>query len=124
MATPDYKKHLAKDARLKKIIERYEILPLPKGKDIHLELCSSIISQQLNTNVAAVIYARFLNLFSKKHPQCEDILAIPHEKLKAIGLSESKTNYVRNVCSFFIEQKVTDKPLHKMEDEELIEFLS
>lgn len=52
-----------------------------------------------------------------------DIMAVPFDQLRGIGLSNSKTNYVRNVCEFFIENKVTDNRLHKMDDEELIQFL-
>lgn len=70
-----------------------------------------------------MIYARFLNLFSKKIPSPKDVLDLPFDTLRGIGLSNSKTNYIRNVCAFFIDNKVTDAKLHKMEDEELIEFL-
>jgi DNA-3-methyladenine glycosylase II len=50
-------------------------------------------------------------------------MSVPFDKLRSIGLSNSKTDYVRNVCTFFIENNVTDRKLHKMENEELIEFL-
>jgi DNA-3-methyladenine glycosylase II len=116
-------KHLSKDKKMKKLVASYPPYELQKGKHIHLEICSSIISQQLSVRVAEVIYKRFLALFNKKHPTCADIIAVPFDELKAIGLSNSKTNYVRNVCEFFIEHKVTDARLHKMDDEELIEFL-
>ncbi len=115
--------YLSKDKKLKKILLSAEPFVLLKRKNVHLHICSSIISQQLSTRVAAVIYARFLKLFRKKFPLPSDILAIPFDELKAIGLSNSKTNYVRNVCTFFIENNVTDKNLHKLDDEELIEFL-
>lgn len=115
--------HLGKDKKLQKIIALQQPHELSKRKNVHLHICSSIISQQLSTKVAAVIYARFLKLFKKKNPSPADILAIPFDELRGIGLSNSKTNYVRNVCAFFIEHKVTDASLHKMDDEELIEFL-
>ncbi len=117
-------KHLSRDKKLKKLVATYPPYELKKGKHIHLEICSSIISQQLSIRVAEVIYNRFLALFNKKNPSCADILAVPFDKLRSIGLSNSKTNYVRNVCEFFIEHKVSDTRLHKMEDEELIEFLT
>ena len=116
--------HLGRDKKLKKLIASQRTYDLVNGKHIHLEICSSIISQQLSIRVAEVIYGRFLALFKKKNPSCADILAVPFDTLKAIGLSNSKTNYVRNVCEFFIEHKITDARLHKMEDEELIEFLT
>jgi DNA-3-methyladenine glycosylase II len=115
--------HLTKDKKLQALLGQQQPFELTKRKHVYLHIISSIISQQLSTKVAAVIYARFLDLFSKKIPTPEDILAVPFDTLRGIGLSNSKTNYVRNVCEFFIENKVTDSKLHKMEDEELIGFL-
>ncbi len=115
--------HLSKDKKLHKIILPQQKYVLQKRKQVHLHICASIISQQLSTKVAAVIYARFLALFNKKNPSSTDIIAKPFEELRSIGLSNAKTNYVINVCNFFIENKLTDARLHKMEDEELIEYL-
>lgn len=115
--------HLAKDKRLHKIIRLQEKYILQKRNNVHLHICASIISQQLSTKVAAVIYARFLALFNKKNPSPKDIIAIPFDKLRGIGLSNAKTNYVLNVCNFFIDNRLTDARLHKMKDEELIEYL-
>lgn len=115
---------MGKDKKLKRLLSSFPPQELQRLKNLHLELCSSIISQQLSIRVAEVIYNRFLALFNKKNPTCADILAIPFDRLRSIGLSNSKTTYVRNVCVFFIENKVTDARLHKMDDEELIEFLT
>ena len=116
--------HLSKDKKLHKIILSQEKYILEKRNQVHLHICASIISQQLSTKVAAVIYARFLALFNKKKPSPKDIVAKPFDELRSIGLSNAKTNYVLNVCNFFIENKLTDARLHKMEDEELIEYLT
>jgi DNA-3-methyladenine glycosylase II len=62
-------------------------------------------------------------LFNKKNPSPKDIIAVPFDKLRGIGLSNAKANYVLNVCNFFIENKLTDARLHKMEDQELIDYL-
>lgn len=115
--------HLSKDKKLGKIIALQEKYELKKRNHVHLHICSSIMSQQLSTKVAAVIYARFLALFKKKNPSPKDIVAIPFEELRAIGLSNAKTSYVLNVCHFFIDHKITDAQLHKMESEELINFM-
>ena len=116
--------HLSKDKKLEKIFSAQQEYILNKENNIHLAICSSIISQQLSTKVAAVIYGRFLKLFKRKTPSPKDILAMDFDTLRAIGLSNAKTNYVINVCNFFIGNKLTDARLHKMEDEELIEFLT
>jgi DNA-3-methyladenine glycosylase II len=115
---------LSKDKKLQKVFAAQEEYELVKRNNVHLHLCSSIISQQLSTKVAEVIYGRFLKLFKKKNPSPKDILAMEFETLRSIGLSNAKANYVINVCNFFIENKITDAKLHKMEDEELIEFLT
>lgn len=116
--------HLSKDKKLKKIIEAQAPFTIDKRKNIHLHLCSSIMSQQLSTKVAAVIFDRFIKLYDTKTPAAHHILATPFDTLRAIGLSNAKVNYVHNVCRFFIDEKLDDKKLHKLPDEEVIEYLT
>ena len=116
-------KHLNKDKKLKAIISTQETIVLKKEKNIYLWICFSIISQQLSTKVAKVIQQRFLDLYDSKNPRLEEIIATPFDTLKGIGLSQSKTNYLLNVCQFFLEHKLTDSKLNKMDDETLIELL-
>jgi DNA-3-methyladenine glycosylase II len=118
-----YITHLSKDKKLKKVIDAQEPHTLVKRKKIYLYLCSSIMSQQLSTKVADVIYNRFLALYGRKEPTAQQILDTPFETLRGIGLSNAKANYVHNVCRFFIEHKITDPQLYKMEDEQVIELL-
>jgi DNA-3-methyladenine glycosylase II len=116
-------KHLNKDKKLKAIIASQETIVLKKEKTIYLWICFSIISQQLSTKVAKVIQQRFLVLYDNKKPRLEEIIATPFDTLKGIGLSQSKTNYLLNVCHFFLEHKLTDSKLIKMDDDTLIELL-
>ncbi len=116
--------HLSKDKKLKKIIELQPAHVLSKRKNVHLHLCSSIMSQQLNTKVAEIIYKRFISLYNTKTPTAQQILDTPFETLRGIGLSNAKANYVHNVSRFFIEEKLTDSKLYKMREEELIKYLS
>lgn len=116
--------HLQKDNRLFKIISLQEPYVL-KGRDkIYHYLCASIMSQQLSTKVADVIHNRFLALYGNKIPTAKEVVETKFEVLRSVGLSNAKVNYVQNVCRFFIENKVTDKKLRKMEDEEVIGFLT
>ena len=64
----DYINHLNKDKKIKKLISQHEVFELKKKKNICIYLCASIMSQQLSTKVATVIYNRFLNLFGGKEP--------------------------------------------------------
>ena len=116
--------HLTKDKNLKKIIALQEPYVLVSRKNVYLHLCSSIMSQQLSTKVAAVIYNRFLNLYKNKKPGLQQIIDTPVESLRSIGLSNAKARYIQNVCRFFLAEKITDAALHKMSNEELIKYLS
>lgn len=116
--------HLSKDKKLKKVIELQSPYTLVKKKNVHLHLCGSIMSQQLNIKVADIIHKRFLNLYKNKKPTPQQIIDTPFDTLRSIGLSNAKTNYVHNVCRFFIEEKITDARLHKMSNEELITYLT
>ncbi|HLX93141.1 MAG TPA: hypothetical protein VKR32_15765 [Puia sp.] len=119
----EYTAHLSKDRRLKKLIDLQEPYKLQKRKHVHLHLCSSILSQQLSTKVARVIHRRFLDLFDTKTPTPEQILAIPTEKLRSIGLSNAKTSYVHNVARFAVEKGMDYRKLNKLENEEVIAYL-
>lgn len=120
----DYLAHLGKDKKLKKIITLQKPYILVKRKNVYLQLCSSIMSQQLSTKVAAVIYNRFLNLYKTKTPSLRQVANTPFETLRAIGLSNAKARYVQNVCNYFLSEKITDAMLYKMSNEELIKYLS
>lgn len=117
-----YVSHLVKDKKLAKTIgENGHVLEL--RDNIPVRMMASIMSQQLSTKVADVIYKRFLDLYKGKEPTPRQVLATAPEKLRSIGLSNAKVSYVHNVASFCIEHKITDKKLQKMTNEEIIELL-
>lgn len=115
---------LHKDKVLKKATVHLSIPTLKQGKRVYLELCASVISQQLSTVVATVIHKRFLNLFPDPYPTPEAILQIPTDTLRSIGLSANKASYIHNICAFFVAHELNDRKLYKMSDEDLIDLLS
>lgn len=119
-----YTAHLSKDKKLKKIVEEQELLTLKGKKDLCNYLCASIMSQQLSTKVASVIHQRYIDLFGGVYPLPEAILDIQPEKLRAIGLSNAKVQYVRNVAAFALEKGMSRKLLEGMTDDEVIEYLT
>lgn len=119
-----YRKHLNKDRVLKVLFKKHGLYTLEIKKNILLSVCQTVIGQQLSTKVARVIFERFLTLFNTSNPKATDILAIPNEVLRGIGLSNAKANYVKNVCDFFIENKLTDAKLHKLSNEQLFDLLT
>ena len=89
----EYIIHLSKDKKFKKLVEAGEPHQLKKRKNICTYLCASIMSQQLSTKVADVIYKRFIALYSGKEPTPQQILATPSETLRGVGLSNNKESY-------------------------------
>jgi DNA-3-methyladenine glycosylase II len=118
-----YKEHLKKDIKLASLLAA-DTHALKKRKNTPIRLIASIISQQLSTKVAKIIFLRFLDLYAGKEPTCAQVLATDPKLLRGIGLSNSKVNYVQNVATFFIENKVTDKQLYTMPPEQVIELLT
>lgn len=118
----EYVKHLQKDKKLAKTIGD-ELHELKLHPNIPVRIMASIISQQLSTKVAKVIFKRFLDLYKGKEPKPQQVLDTPAETLRSIGLSNAKVSYVHNVASFCIQHKITDKKLLAMSNEEIVDLL-
>ena len=118
-----YQRHLKKDKGLAELVKG-EAYTLQKRKNTAIRLIASIVSQQLSTKVAAIIFKRFLDIYKGKEPGMQAIIDTPFDILRGIGLSNSKVNYVQNVAQFFLSQKITDKQLYAMEPEAVIELLT
>jgi len=118
-----YKAHLKKDIKLASLLAA-DTHTLKKRKNTPIRLIASIISQQLSTKVAKIIFLRFLDLYDGKEPTCMQVLATDPMVLRGIGLSNSKVSYVQNVAAFFIENKVTDKQLYTLPPEQVIALLT
>jgi DNA-3-methyladenine glycosylase II len=118
-----YHLHLSKDKKFARLLDGQRTMSLSRRRDIPLYLCYSILGQQLSTKVAATIRKRFLNLYQGK-PSPELILNTSHETLRSVGLSGAKANYIHNVARFTIESGLDHKVLNKMNNEEVIEYLT
>ncbi|MEI7589138.1 MAG: DNA-3-methyladenine glycosylase 2 family protein [Chitinophagia bacterium] len=118
-----YQKQLKKDLKLAPLLKGEPYI-LKKRKNTAVRLIASILSQQLNTKVAKIIFLRFLDLYKGIQPSMQQVVATPSETLRSIGLSNSKVNYVHNVAHFFIENKISDKQLYSMEPEAVVELLT
>ncbi len=117
-----YKKHLQKDKRLAAIlIGDTHVLTLQKN--IPIRLMASIISQQLSTKVAAIIFDRFLDLYPGKKPTIQKVLDTSEETLRGIGISYAKIKYIYAVANFCQVHKITDKKLAQLPDEAIIDLL-
>src|SRR5215475_13007190 len=110
----DYATHLSKDKKLKKLLDTHGAFSLKQEKKVYLHLCGSIMSQQLSTKVADVIWNRFLKLYENGEPTPEQIIETPFETLRSIGLSNAKANYVQNVAKFALAEGMEWEQLQVM----------
>jgi len=119
---PSYIEHLHIDKKLARIIK--EPIEINPHKNAPLRLMASIMSQQLSTSVAKVLFKRFLELYKGKEPKLQQVLDTPFKEMRSIGLSSAKVFYIQNVAEFCIENKITDRKLHAMSNEQVLELLT
>lgn len=117
-----YIDHLSKDKRLEMILKDMEPIRLKRSENVCMDLCSSIMSQQLSVKVARVFHQRFIDLLGTDDPHPSQVTAISYEKLRSIGLSHAKANYVHNVAKFAVEKGMEVEKLDQMDNESLIEY--
>jgi DNA-3-methyladenine glycosylase II len=120
----DYRTHLEKDKKLKKLMAGHETFRVSRRKDIVYYLVVSIMSQQLSSRAAATIHRRWLDLYKGRVPAPEEIIATPVDTLRGVGLSGAKASYIQNVARFALEQGFDRRKLHKMDDEAVIAYIT
>lgn len=118
-----YLQVLKKDRKLTEILSD-DVFDLTLHPNIPLRLMHAIMSQQLSTKVADVFRKRFHELFPHTNPTAQEVLKIPYETLRSIGLSHAKATYVHNVADFCVAHQITDKKLLAMSNEEVISLLT
>jgi DNA-3-methyladenine glycosylase II len=123
MTTNLHRTHLSNDKILLPLLETVNPYLLQRRSNVCVRLCASIMSQQLSTRVADVIFGRFKAIYSDIEPNAMQIAATPFDTLRSIGLSNAKTNYVLNVANYFVAHKITDEMLYNMSADEVMDFL-
>jgi DNA-3-methyladenine glycosylase II len=118
----------ASDWRLATLIERsrrYDIVPAVSIRPFDA-LAESIAYQQLNGKAAATIWGRVRALYPKtKWLDPAKVLATPDEKLRAAGLSRSKTAAIKDLAAKTIDGTVpSGRALLRMSDDEIIARLT
>ncbi len=96
-------------------------LPTPKKpREYFGSIVSSIISQQISTAAARSIKARVVEALGELTP--EAVLTIEFTNLKACGLSEKKTQYIKHNAEIWHEIPIQN--FTKMSDNEIISELT
>ncbi|MDE1828727.1 MAG: DNA-3-methyladenine glycosylase 2 family protein [Thaumarchaeota archaeon] len=110
---------LKRDPIMKKVIDSVGDYTLKKRNHHFAVLVESIISQQLATRAAEVIFQRFKDLYPK-FPTAPEILATKKSKLRSVGLSSMKTEYLMDLAIHMDQGKIRLGTLSKMTDEEVV----
>ena len=117
-------RHLAKvDAAMKQLIAKHGHCPLAQREfqPFHM-LANSIISQQLSTQAAATIKRRVGELVGVPF-QTERVLSVSAESLRAAGLSQAKTRYIRELATHVSDGRLEFDEIISLGDEAVIEKL-
>ena len=86
-------------------------------EDHFTSLVSQIVYQSISFKAATTIWERLYDIYKPLTP--ERILSIPFEELKATGLSNSKTQYIRNIAEAFLSDAI-NTDFDSLTDEEVI----
>lgn len=121
-------KHFSEtDPKMAQLLEEALAAPTPltlpspkKPKDYFGSIVSSIVSQQISTHAARAINGRVKETLGTLSP--EAVLAIDFVTLKACGLSEKKTTYLKHNAEIW--HTIPIKDFTKMSDEEIIKELT
>ena len=91
----------------------------------HFEhLARAIVYQQLSGKAAGTIHGRMLDLFGGKAPAPGELLALPDERLRGVGLSRQKLAYLRSLAEHCDQGALPLDVIDTMSDDEVIAALT
>jgi DNA-3-methyladenine glycosylase II len=130
MATVDYAKArrllMRRDPVMRDLMRRYGACGLARSQhtDPYKALVRAIISQQLSSKAAATIGRRFEELFGGRFPAPAEVLQMPEERLRSVGLSGMKVSFVRDLARRLEDGSLRLDALDAMSDDEVIAELT
>lgn len=92
------------------------------SKQYFERLIRAVTGQQLSVKAASTIYGRLVDKAGSLTPQ--NILALSHDQLRAVGLSNAKANYVHDISRAVIEREIVLETLNNLENEHVISELT
>jgi len=87
-------------------------------------LCDSIVSQQLSSLVAEIIFKRFEALYPHGRPTPHRVAATPVPRLRTAGLSGQKARYLKELAKGFASGKIRPHRFARQSNEGIIETLT
>jgi DNA-3-methyladenine glycosylase II len=116
--------HLKKDPVMRTIIERVGPYTMEFREPSFATLVRSIVYQQLSGKVASVILKRLIDALPGGELTPQNILRLRPDRMRKLGLSRAKTEYIRDLARLTAKGEVIFETLHAMEDATVIEHLT
>jgi DNA-3-methyladenine glycosylase II len=116
-------RHLKKDRKLAKVIDKIGKYNLPITKNPYESLVEAIITQQLSGKAADSISGRFRGIYGR-FPKPVDVLKTPDAKLRKAGLSYMKISYIKDLSSRVESKEIKLSFMKNLTDEEVIAQLT
>ncbi|NLC66280.1 MAG: DNA-3-methyladenine glycosylase 2 family protein [Clostridium sp.] len=111
-----------KDKKLGYIIDEIGMIKRKINKDLFSALIASVISQQISTKAAVTVESRLLDLAVNLTP--ENIAKFSVNEIQKCGMSFRKSDYIKSIAEYFIENTIDFANLNKLEDPEIIKELT
>lgn len=120
--SPKVLQHLRQDPRLAAVIDRVGALRFTaRSEGTHFgALARSIVYQQLSGQAAATIHGRLLALFDGREPLPAELLVVPDDRLRSVGLSRQKLAYLKDLARHATEGLLEVEKLSALPDAEII----
>lgn len=116
--------HLKKDPVMRTIIERVGPFTMEFREPSFATLVRSIVYQQLSGKVASVILQRLVNAMPEGQLTPQNILRLRPDRMRKLGLSRAKTEYIRDLARRTAKGEVIFETLIELEDQAVIEHLT
>ncbi len=118
--------HLSQDPKLAPLVADFKLSSLTDDitDDIFIDLIYAIVSQQLSTKVATIIFDRLLMLFDGAIVTPQHLLDLDEDLLRGVGLSRPKINYLKNIATYWIENDMNKYDWDNATDENIFESLT
>ena len=116
--------HLKKDPVMRTIIERVGPFAMEFREPSFSTLVRSIVYQQLSGKVASVILQRLIDALPAGDLTPQNILKLRPDRMRKLGLSRAKTEYIRDLARRTAKGEVVFEMLLELEDDAVIEHLT
>jgi len=94
------------------------------GGEPFQSLVEAIMYQQLAGSAADAIHGRFMKIYNDRFPTPARLLKTPQERLRGVGLSGKKTEYIRDLASRVHSGSIDLAGLASLNDEQVVERLT